>query len=486
MEIDRSNFWEKLPTILETISESQYVAVDLEMSGIQVHNSQQAPLPAKPTLQEMYVNAKMAAETYTILQFGFTCISWDAKKESYVTKTFNVPLHPGAVLDSTLTGDPKRASQQLLNVVDRCFRLSTNTLKFLEDACFSIPDVFQKGVPFLSEGEVRQQEIVDFIDGKRQTENLINVHELSPRSKDFRNDVEEKIINWEKKPRLGGRQEPLRIDCANGDRFNSLEKRLVHELLQDQHPHLQAVAQHKGKYMLINDPIEYTSGLKRYEREEAVRRQIGARLLWDAICGQPFADNVDHRRIAGDNPGEATMLRATLQGYERRLQSNRPVVIGHNILMDLCFLQSHFVGPLPPFLHKFRALTRGRMPRVVDTKYLFTRGGDEMSPDYSLKECFKTMGEQELPAVAPDPSHRYFKPLDHEAGWDSKLTTHLSRGLQGPLPRSPTTASADLLPHENNRLHDSVRLPQEVPPAFPDRGGPLVSRVRGPGRGRGG
>lgn len=434
MEIDRSNFWEKLPTILETISEAQHVAVDLEMSGIHIDKSQQTPLPAKPTLQEMYGNARMAAETYTILQFGFTCISWDANKESYVTKTFNVPLHPGSVFDRTLAGDRKRASQQLLNVVDRCFRLSTNTLRFLEDADFSIPDVFQKGVPFLSEGEVLQQEIVDFIDGKRQTENLINVDELSARSKDFRNDVEEKIISWEKKPRLGGRQEPLQIDCANGPRFNSLEKRLVHELLQGQRPHLQAVAQDKGKNMLINDPSEYKSGLERYEREDAVRRQIGARLLWDAICGQPFADNVDHRRIAGDNLGKATMLRATLQGYERRLQSNRPVVIGHNILMDLCFLQRHFVGPLPASLHEFRALTRGRMPRVVDTKYLFSRGGDEMSPDHSLKECFKTMGKEKLPAVAPDPSHRYFKPRDHEAGWDSKLTTHLSRRPQGPLP----------------------------------------------------
>lgn len=156
------------------------------------------------------------------------------------------------------------------------------------------------------------------------------------------------------------------------------------------------------------------------ERHAAVSKLIGARFLWDAICGRPFAAMIDTRLIVGEDLAKFVQMKAELKEYERRLQNRSPVVIGHNILMDLCFLHSSFVEPLPESLQEFRALTRDRLPRIVDTKYLFMRGGDEMSPDYSLGECFADVRNQKLPVVAPDPSYGYPKPCPHQAGYDSK------------------------------------------------------------------
>lgn len=411
MEIDRSNFWEKLPTILKTISEAQYVAVDLEMSGIEVVKSRTMPVPIKPTLQEAYDDARLAAETYTILQFGFTCISWDPDQMSYVLKTFNIPLHPGVIGDNA-------ASKPFTGVVDRQFKMSTKTLSFLESTGFKFLDVLNKGVPYLAITEVAQQATFDYIDGKRRPERLIDVTELPKRSIEFRNDVKAKIMNW----RNGSQLEPVRIHNPQDGRLNGWQKRLVHDLLQDQFPELQAVARYGGAYMEILDSSGQISHITKTKRVQTIRKHIGARTLWDAICGRPFIDNIDLRLLlhGGEDPIKVHHVKAELMEYERRLKNKGPIVVGHNILMDLCFLHRRFLGGLPKSLQEFRALTREMIPRIVDTKYLFTRGGDEMSPDYSLARCFTAVVSQERPALFTEPSHGYSKPCPHQAGYDSK------------------------------------------------------------------
>ncbi|KAG6353452.1 hypothetical protein INS49_005633 [Diaporthe citri] len=415
MEVDRTNFWQNLPYIFKTISEARYVAVDLEMSGIYVDQFRDTETPVKPTLQQEYDDARKAAKLFSILQFGFTCISWDPERKSYVTKTFNLPLHPGVVVEDV-------TSKSLVRVVDRCFRLSTITLDFLESNHFSLAHILQRGVPYLSASELNRKATFDFIDGKRQAGELIDVNELSTKSTEFRNDVEWKIINWRMQRRSGAHVGPVIIRNSQGHRLNSLQKRLVHELLQDQFSDLRAVARYGGAHMEIFDASQQTSGHKSLERTRAVSKQIGARLLWDAICGQPFVANVDIGLIVGQNPIQAMRLKAELKEYESRLRNRSPVLVGHNILMDLCFLHSNFVAPVPKSLQEFRALTRERLPRIVDTKYLFTRGGDEMSPDYSLGECFDAAGNQLFPVVAPDPYFSYRASCPHQAGYDSFMT----------------------------------------------------------------
>lgn len=415
MEIDRFNFWEKLPNILKTISEAQYVAIDLEMSGIQVDQFRGMPVPAKPTLQDAYDDAMMAAEMYTILQFGFTCISWERERKSYVTRTFNIPLYPGVIADDF-------SSRDLASTMNRCIRFSTKTLAFLKNNGFNFLDVFHKGVPYLSAKERDEKEIVDFITLTRPAEELIDANELPVKSIEFRNDVEAKLINWRlDQLTVRPQPEPLRIYSPLGHRLNGLQKRLVHQLVQDQFPQFRAVSRQGGTYMEIIDFTSQTPDSEMVlQRLQAISKQTGARILWDAICGQPFARTIDTRVIAGDDPVKFMQLRTEINGYESRLRNKSPVVIGHNILMDLCFLHCKFVGHMPNSLQEFRSVTRERLPRIVDTKYLFTRGGNEMSPDHNLSECFTAMESQQLPVVASDPSYGYSKPCLHQAGYDSK------------------------------------------------------------------
>ena len=87
MDITRQNFQAKLPFVLEDIANADFVAIDLELSGIpgQQFNKPRTDgqgLSGLPTLQERYADIKKAAERYQVLQLGITCALADHSKGS--------------------------------------------------------------------------------------------------------------------------------------------------------------------------------------------------------------------------------------------------------------------------------------------------------------------------------------------------------------------------------------------------------------------
>jgi len=84
MEVDHSSFWQQLLPILRNISNASFVTFDLEMSGITTRlrhgASGRSQDIGRPTLQQQYEETKEAAETYTTLQVGITCVEEDREK----------------------------------------------------------------------------------------------------------------------------------------------------------------------------------------------------------------------------------------------------------------------------------------------------------------------------------------------------------------------------------------------------------------------
>lgn len=73
MEVDKKHFNVHLLPILRHIANAEFVAFDLEMSGI----GSSIKRDDKPNLQEVYEDVKAAAEKYQVLQVGITCIEKD-------------------------------------------------------------------------------------------------------------------------------------------------------------------------------------------------------------------------------------------------------------------------------------------------------------------------------------------------------------------------------------------------------------------------
>lgn len=50
--------------------------------------------------------------------------------------------------------------------------------------------------------------------------------------------------------------------------------------------------------------------------------------------------------------------------------SSKKLLVGHNLILDVCFLLAHFFGPLPESLVDFKSLLHTAFPKILDTKYL--------------------------------------------------------------------------------------------------------------------
>lgn len=88
MDVKGIAFQPQLPGLLEAIADAHFVAIDLELSGIQ---SRSINKPAglveggQQTLQQRYEEVKEAAEKYQVLQIGLTCVKEDRDKGAHVS-----------------------------------------------------------------------------------------------------------------------------------------------------------------------------------------------------------------------------------------------------------------------------------------------------------------------------------------------------------------------------------------------------------------
>ena len=112
-----------------------------------------------------------------------------------------------------------------------------------------------------------------------------------------------------------------------------------------------------------------------------------------------------------------------------RAELNRPVWIGHNILHDLCFLHSTFIGQLPEDMGLFQERIHHFFPRVLDTKVMTATMTDPDAVDETLEDLFTLFKLQDYPRTRTIPGWGYNvqnasfgsnQQVAHEAGFDSK------------------------------------------------------------------
>lgn len=112
----------------------------------------------------------------------------------------------------------------------------------------------------------------------------------------------------------------------------------------------------------------------------------------------------------------------------RQSDSRRATLVGHNILHDLCFLYTMFIGTLPRDLDGFCLRIHEVLPRVVDTKLVAAQMTDSDAVDETLADLFKLFKLQRYPHFRSVPgwgynmhgrSYNSKQQSAHEAGFDS-------------------------------------------------------------------
>lgn len=418
MEVNRKNFFQEMVDIMKAVSSSHAVCIDLEMSGISTNP--QGEDKVKMTLSDAYKKAKEAAEAFSILQVGLTCVFWDGETREYITKTYNIPLAPHIVGDDQI-------SNELARKVERQVNFSSQTINFLLASNFSFASVFEQGVPYLSVAEARQSQLSIWVTDKDLAfEDQINIRELPEETQNFCRAIQSKIQEWIIARKFGeDRGKTLVLTSPYGGRFSRFQKRLVYQIVATNFFENRVHSKQGSMSMevsLANTKAEKNNDRILALRSQALMKLTGFRFIWDALTGQSFANAIAPETIVGQDPHAIIVLRKCLVACEARLRRKRPIIVAHNALYDLCFLFKTFDGKLPATVLEFKELVRGKLVNLVDTKYLFTRGDHEMMPDRSLEECFHAVrGENGLSIRVESDKYGYKQAIPHQAGYDSEL-----------------------------------------------------------------
>jgi DNA polymerase III epsilon subunit-like protein len=390
-QVSRATF----PGVLERIrtigKEAAFFSLDTEFTGYKQDDRDEY----FDTVQQRYKKKKSVAERYLVVQMGLSAFVWDAALGDYKAYTWNIHIYPSMLQ------------------VDRIFSCDAASLSFLRSHNLDF-NQWLDGVPFLAidqEASLRKQ-------------------------------VEDQA-EWDLKANFGGGKKPTRspLDPNADAETVELYKRLS-EALDDLKPG--------------SPPFLLPQGMQWYRKkmvENTIWRHPRKANLWlESVV--PAAAGVSGNEAAGaaavpptplpfhqqqlqvryvTNDERATCVTAKKNlamaeieeaaGAMRIIQvvkdSGRPLV-GHNFLLDLLFLYSHFVKPtLPDTAMGFKNKLQLLFPPIYDTKVLAkSLGVADSQGDTNLEGLYQSEGGAE--AEVEDGTGN--GGAAHEAGHDAFMT----------------------------------------------------------------
>ncbi|PVI04428.1 CAF1-domain-containing protein [Periconia macrospinosa] len=487
MEVDASNFPRHLLRLLDNISRAEFVAFDLELTGIPSHLPKKGPVKtghAKKTLQDRYAETREAANRYQILQIGITCGVFDVLIGKYVLRPYNITLSP--LLNERLD-------------IEREICIQSGAATFLLNNGFDLGAPFAKGVQYLSREEASQAEQMAF--DRIEKKNVVEDVQLKPEdtdSIDFVRRVREAITKWVASPEA---DYTLHITSHTGfpsppevRTISRFEKRLVHQLVRAEFTNLVSMGNKDESIRIIRfDAAREEDNTKRMKKRtrEAIARQTGFRWVFEALAHGDISDTDPfYSRIIVDGRVD---MKDRWDSMNDRLRHHQPVIVGHNMFTDLVYLYRSFVGELPESLEDFCKALHEIFPRIIDTKWLATFAEGDLNASPSLQEIAESIQEQPLPAIATHHEHSQYHDTTayHEAGFDSLLTATIMLQISAKLHherqlKAPTEADSDdsfksALETQNPFVLDGqekVTEPIPIPPLSDPHGDSMTKKAK--------
>ncbi|KAK0096480.1 hypothetical protein PV326_005374 [Microctonus aethiopoides] len=367
MEVTRTNFQEVLKELDEVLKNATFLSIDGEFTGL---NS--GP-DAKPfdTPAQYYNKLKYGSMDFLFVQFGLSVFTYDEKIEKYNNRTYNFYVFPR----------PFNRSGP-----DCRFLCQASSIVFLASNGFNFNKLFKYGIPYLTAHDEEK------ISKKMEEMHKIREDglELIPISSDNKPQIEEicaKIDEF-----LQTDAEELMID-----RCNSYIRRIIYQEARMRW-------QNKIRFECNDDTrglIVYKMGTKEEEeKRKAERREKEIMELKEAV-------------------GLSALL--------RKIAESGKLIVGHNMLLDLCHIVHQFFGPLPDSYAEFKSLIHGLFPKLLDTKIIAqSESFKELIPSSILGYMFDTINKSPftMPDVIPVENRSYstLQKNYHEAGYDAYIT----------------------------------------------------------------
>lgn len=188
--------------------------------------------------------------------------------------------------------------------------------------------------------------------------------------------------------------------------LNRFQKRLVHQLVEVEYPGYVTIGRPTFVQIVYYDEDrENAIRDKRVQRvRERVWNETGFRWIAEALAGGDLS-NLSPGYFGGIRAnmgpvGQGETLKDFVDDFKKNLKAHRPVLVGHNLFMDLIYFFRCFFGPLPDSVEDFQAMVHEHFPVLIDTKYLATHDCGSINPRSSLQEINDSLLQIPIPEIS--------------------------------------------------------------------------------------
>ncbi|EPZ32187.1 Ribonuclease CAF1 domain-containing protein, partial [Rozella allomycis CSF55] len=340
------------------------------------------------SLQQRYSKFKDSASNFQILQYGICTFELQDDKK-LLAKPFNFYLFP--------------RSNELLKT-DLVFSCQSGSIDFLVNHNFDFNKTFYDGIPFMSQEEYSIKK--EFVAQER--DDII----LNEKDEDFVLPQLTSIENW------------LQTKENNNWKLeinNAYSRRLLYQEV-------------KKKF----------NGFVQLEKS-----MVGGKTFLEAKCLK--IEDKSLETIKKDNYLNELDEQFGFSRIIKEIINKKKIVVGHNLLLDICHTYQKFIGQLPNDVGEFKSTLNENFPLILDTKYIAKSKLAAEIESTHLGDLFeitnKLVKDDDLLIKCCDGFNQYSEDSNkfHEAGYDAYCTGSAFAKMMFSLSKKENISMADTL-----------------------------------------
>ncbi|XP_076926192.1 poly(A)-specific ribonuclease PARN-like [Bidens hawaiensis] len=354
--VTKSNFDSSLADLRQHVRDSDFVSIDLEMTG--VTSSPWRESFEFDRFDVRYLKMKDSAEKFAVVQFGVCPFRWDPTKQSFIAHPHNFYIFPRQEM-----GTYDSSSYEFL--------CQTSSIDFLAKYQFDFNVCIKEGISYLSraqEDDIRLQlhslnesEPFESLSADKEVKDvpLVRMADIL-----FVERMRNKISEWHDdllQIRNGGSHRTTEDSSESTDQFQTIFFRT--------RPTIKLNGFTSRQLRLIKSVVE-----------KSFKDLVYARVN-DGSCFQQIIVYADSKRdlellmkeVKESHLKEAEKKIEAAIGFRHvidLLSSEQKLIVGHNCFLDIAHICRKFVGPLPSSLEEYVPLAQKTFPFIIDTKIL--------------------------------------------------------------------------------------------------------------------
>ncbi|MED6175222.1 hypothetical protein PIB30_076387 [Stylosanthes scabra] len=353
--VTTKNFEASLSELRDHVRASDFVAIDLEMTGV-------TSAPWRESFEfdrsdVRYLKVRDSAHKFAVVQFGVCPFRWDPSNHSFVAYPYNFYVFP----------------RQEIEDLAPCYEFlcQTTSMDFLAKYQFDFNACIHEGISYLSREQEREavRRLNSTYKGEHseigKLKDVRDIQMISMADMLFTERMKNKFSKW----RDGLLQEQSQEEQITGTLKDS--KQLFEVIFFKMHPAIKLSGFTSRQLKLIQLVIRKHFNDLSYVRVNS--KDSGSQHM------VVYTDSKDElnlllKEVKDENRKAEEKKIQNAVGFRHvidLLSAEKKLIVGHNCFLDIAHVYSKFIGPLPGTPEEFVTSINKYFPHIVDTKILF-------------------------------------------------------------------------------------------------------------------